>query len=95
MIMAAQSGMGKTSATEVFVKEYLRIVDRVHLISGSLHIDPAYKRMKAAVTEKYRRDGINIDDPEENPFHEDLPGLRPSWQATLRCIEVIGRLHMP
>ena len=50
--MAAQSGMGKTSATVVFVKEYLRIVDRVHLVSGTIHLDPAYKEMKRLVEEK-------------------------------------------
>ena len=42
VIMAAQSGGGKTSATLVFFREYLRIVDRVHLVSGTLNIDPKY-----------------------------------------------------
>ena len=75
VIMAAQSGMGKTSATAVFLKEYLRIVDRVHLVSGTIHLDPAYKEMKRLVEEKYKAEGISIDDPEENPFHEDLKSL--------------------
>ena len=46
--------MGKTSATVVFVKEYLRIVDRVHLVSGTIHLDPAYKEMKRLVEENTR-----------------------------------------
>ena len=75
VIMAAQSGMGKTSATSVFFKEYLRIVDRVHLVSGTIHLDPAYKEMKRMVEEKYKAEGISLEDPEENPFHEDLKAL--------------------
>ena len=27
------------------------------------------------VTEKYKSEGIEIDDPDENPFHEDLKAL--------------------
>ena len=73
--MAAQSGMGKTSATVVFLKEYLRIVDRVHLVSGTIHLDPAYKEMKRLVEEKYKTEGVSLDDPNENPFHEDLKSL--------------------
>ena len=75
VIMAAQSGGGKTSATLVFFKEYLRIVDRVHLVSGTLNIDPKYVEMKQLVTAKYKAEGIDIDDPMENPFHEDLKAL--------------------
>ena len=75
VIMAAQSGMGKTSATAVFFKEYLRIVDRVHLVSGTIHLDPAYKEMKRLVEEKYKAEGIDVNDAEENPFHEDLKAL--------------------
>ena len=75
VIMAAQSGMGKTSATAVFFKEYLRIVDRIHLVSGTIHLDPAYKEMKRLVEEKYKSEGISVDDPEENPFREDLKAL--------------------
>ena len=62
VIMAAQSGGGKTSATLVFFKEYLRIVDRVHLVSGTLNIDPKYVEMKQLVTAKYKAEGIDIDD---------------------------------
>ena len=68
VIMAAQSGGGKTSATLVFFKEYLRIVDRVHLVSGTLNIDPKYVEMSQMVREKYKREGIDLDDPMENPF---------------------------
>ena len=75
IIMAAQSGGGKTSATLVLFKEYIKIVDRVHLVSGTLNIDPKYVEMSQLVREKYKRDGIDINDPDENPFHEDLKAL--------------------
>ena len=54
VIMAAQSGMGKTSATAVFFKEYLRIADRIHLVSATIHLDPAYKEMKRLLEENTR-----------------------------------------
>ena len=66
--MAAQSGGGKTSATLIFFKEYLRIVDRVHLVSGTLNIGPKYVEMKSLVTAEYKSEGISIDDPMENHF---------------------------
>ena len=43
IILAAQSGMGKTTAALVLLKEYLRVVDLVWLISGTIDVDPAYK----------------------------------------------------
>ena len=51
IVMAAQSGGGKTSATLVLFKEYLKIVDRVHLVSGTLNIDPKYIEMSQLVRE--------------------------------------------
>ena len=66
--------MGKTTAAVVLLKEYLRIVDRVYIISSTIDLDPAYAEMKKMV-EKYKEEGIDIADPEENPFHEDLTAL--------------------
>ena len=60
IIMAAQSGMGKTTAALVLLKEYLRIVDLVWLVSGTIDVDPAYKEAKAMVTQKYKTEGIDI-----------------------------------
>ena len=71
-IFCAQSGMGKTSAAMVFIKEYLRIVERVHLISSTLHLDKGYEEIMGLIKKKYKEEDIDIDDPEENPFHEDL-----------------------
>ena len=76
IILAAQSGMGKTTAAMVLLKEYLRIVDRVWLVSSTIDIDPAYKEAKRLVTEKYKREGIDLDDPEENPFRDNLDALK-------------------
>ena len=68
--------MGKTSAAMVFIKEYLRIVDRVHLISSTIDLDKGYEEIKELVKRKYKEEGVDIDDPEENPFHEDLTSLK-------------------
>ena len=76
IILAAQSGMGKTTAALVLLKEYLRVVDLVWLISGTIDVDPAYKEAKAMVTEKYKKEGIDIDDPELDPFRENLTTMK-------------------
>ena len=76
IILAAQSGMGKTTAALVLLKEYLRIVDLVWLVSGTIDVDPAYKEAKAMVTQKYKTEGIDIDDPELDPFREDLTTMK-------------------
>ena len=75
-IFCAQSGMGKTSAAMVFIKEYLRIVERVHLISSTLHLDKGYEEIMGMIKKKYKEEDIDIDDPEENPFHEELTSLK-------------------
>ena len=75
-IFCAQSGMGKTSAAMVFIKEYLRIVERVHIISSTLHLDKGYEEIMGMIKKKYQEEDIDIDDPEENPFHEDLASLK-------------------
>ena len=49
VILCAQSGMGKTTAAVVLLKEYLRIVDRVYIISSTIDLDPAYAEMKKMV----------------------------------------------
>ena len=64
--------MGKTTAAMVLLKEFLRIVDLVWLVSGTIHIDPAYQNAKELVKSKYKSEGVDIDDPELNPFREDL-----------------------
>ena len=47
--------MGKTSAAMVFIKEYLRIVERVHLISSTLHLDKGYEEIMAMIKKSTRR----------------------------------------
>ena len=76
IVLAAQSGMGKTSAAAVLFKAYLPIVERAYIISSTLHLDKAYEEPMRLVKEKYREEGVDIDDPEENPFHTDLSGLK-------------------
>ena len=76
IILAAQSGMGKTTAALVLLKEYIRIVDLVWLISGTLDIDPAYETAKQLVRDKYKKEGTDINDPELEPFREDLTTIR-------------------
>ncbi len=51
VIYCAQSGMGKTSACMVFVKEYLRIVERVCIISTTINLDKGYDEVKELITQ--------------------------------------------
>ena len=76
IILAAQSGMGKTTAALTLLREYLRIVDLVWLISGTIDVDPAYKTARELVTDKYKKEGTDISDPELDPFREDLTGIK-------------------
>ena len=68
--------MGKASAAMGFLKEYLRIVERVHLRSSTLHLDKGYEEIMELIKKKYKEEDVDIDDPEENPFHEDLTPLK-------------------
>ena len=76
IILAAQSGMGKTTAALTLLREYLRIVDLVWLISGTIDVDPAYKTARELVTDKYKKEGTDISDPELDPFRENLTGIK-------------------
>ena len=76
IILAAQSGMGKTTAALTLLREMIRIVDLVWLISGTIDIDPAYKTAKEMVTDKYKKEGTDISDPELDPFREDLTTIK-------------------
>ncbi len=64
-----------------FLKEYLRICERVHLISSTINLDKGDEEMNDLVRKKYTDEGVDIGDPEENPFHEDFTSLKPSWPA--------------
>ena len=68
--------MGTTSAAMVFVKEYLLIVERVYLISSTINLDKGYDGVKELIKKKYKDEDVDIDDPEENPFHENWLGLK-------------------
>ena len=76
IILAAQSGMGKTTAALVLLREFIRIVDLVWLISGTIDVDPAYQTAKQLVRDKYQKEGTDINDPELEPFREDLTTIR-------------------
>ena len=41
--------MGKTSAAVKMLEEYLRIVERVHIISTTIHLDKGYDHMKELI----------------------------------------------
>ena len=75
VILCAQSGMGKTTAAVVLLREYLRIVDRVYVISSTINLDPAYAEMKKMIEKKYKEEGIDLDAPDAHPFHEALTAL--------------------
>ena len=66
IILAAQSGMGKSSAAAVLFKAYLPIVERAHIISSTLYLDKAYEEPMRMLKEKYKTEGVDIDDAEEN-----------------------------
>ena len=55
--------MGKTSAAMVFIKEYLRIVERVHLISSTLHLDKGYEEIMELVKKKCREETSALRTP--------------------------------
>ena len=75
-VFCAQSGMGKTSAALKMMEEYLRICERVYIISSTINLDPSYTHMKELIKKKYQDEDVDIDDPEENPFHGDLTSLK-------------------
>ena len=68
--------MGKTSAALKMMEEYLRICERVYIISSTINLDPNYTHMKELIKKKYQEEDVDIDDTEENPFHEDLTSLK-------------------
>ena len=48
-IFCAQSGMGKTSAATKMLEEYLRIVERVYIVSSTIHLDKGYDHIKELI----------------------------------------------
>ena len=53
-IFCAQSGMGKTSAAVKMLEEYLRIVERVHIISTTINLDKGYDHIRELIKKKYK-----------------------------------------
>ena len=76
IILAAPSGAGKSSAAAVLFREYLPICDRVHIVSSTIHLDPVYREPMRLTREHYKRKQIDIDDPQEAVFNEDLSNLK-------------------
>ena len=54
----------------------MRIVERVHIVSSTINLDKGYDHIKELIKKKYQDEDIDIEDPEENPFHEDLTSLK-------------------
>ena len=54
-IFCAQSGMGKTSAALKMMEEYLRICERVYIISSTINLDPNYTHMKELIKKNTKR----------------------------------------
>ena len=53
-IFCAQSGMGKTSAAMKMVEEYLRIVERVYIVSSTIDLDKGYDHIKELIKKNTR-----------------------------------------
>ncbi len=76
IILAAPSGAGKSSAAAVLFREYLPICDRVHIVSSTIYLDPIYRELMRLTREHYKRKQIDIEDPQEAVFNEDLSNLK-------------------
>ena len=48
-IFCAQSGMGKTSVATKMLEEYLRIVERVYIVSSTINLDKGYDHIKELI----------------------------------------------
>ena len=57
-------------------KAHLPICERMHITSSTVHLDKAYDERIRLAREKYRTEGMCIDDPEENQLHEGLRTLK-------------------
>ena len=53
-IFCAQSGMGKTSAALKMIEEYLRIVERVYIVSSTIDLDKGYDHVKDLIKKDTR-----------------------------------------
>ena len=53
-IFCAQSGMGKTSAAMKVIEEYLRIVERVYIVSSTIDLDKGYDHIKDLIKKNTR-----------------------------------------
>ena len=76
IIITGKSGSGKSLAAMTLIdKVYFDMCDRIILVSGSLKLDPSYEPLMKRIRAKYQAESIDMRDPQENPFHEDLSGL--------------------
>ena len=58
-----------------FMEEYLRICERVYIVSTTIHLDKGYEHMKQLIKKKYQDEDVDIEDAQDNPFHDDLTAL--------------------
>ena len=48
----------------------------MYLISSTINLDKGYDEVKELIKKKYKDEDVDMDDPEENPFHENLLNLK-------------------
>ena len=59
-IFCAASGQGKSSAAMKFMEEYLRICERVYIVSTTIHLDKGYEHMKELIKKKYKDEDNSV-----------------------------------
>ena len=80
-IFCAASGQGKSSAAMKFMEEYLRICERVYIVSTTIHLDKGYEHMKELIKKKYKDEDSADHEREVNDRvqrtheHKALQGL--------------------
>ena len=65
-IFCAQSGMGKTSAATKMLEEYLRIVERVYIVSSTIHLDKGYDHIKELIKKNIKMRTLTLTTPRKS-----------------------------
>ena len=48
-----------------FMEEYLRICERVYIVSTTIHLDKGYEHMKELIKKKYQDEDVDIEDAQD------------------------------
>ena len=60
--------MGKTSAATKMLEEYLRIVERVYIISTTIHLDKGYDHIRELIKKSTRTRTSTLTTQKRIPF---------------------------